>query len=238
MSFQKANPSIAGIPPMVVDSHVYRPFLQRKTASIESAFRVNVRFHRDPRAVKQADRPDAEILSAFDFQKSNALTHYALTVYRGNRLAMTYGVAVYCLGDLDFVEYIEAVGLYQGDTGSVTFDPDSKAYALGKGIVGRFAFIGNVWVPPDLRGDSDFNLRALVPELGEVIRAVNIGALDCRHNINIVRDVHVQSGFKPYNDAMFPGIHFKGVPAWLGYSGLSKFRSHAMSQLASGATYQ
>ena len=225
------NTMLKGAPPMVVDSHIYQPFLRDKAARIESEFGVNIRFHRDPRAVKQSDRPDAEILDAFDFDLSNAMTHYALTIYRGNRLVMTYGAAIYCLGDLDFVEYIEEVGLYTGDRGAVVFDRDSAAYALGRGITGRFAFIGNVWVPPDLRVDSGFDLRGLVKQLGEIVRSLNIGAQDCRHNINIVRDVHVRAGFRPYNDAMCPGILFKGVPAWLGYSRLAQFRRLALEQL-------
>lgn len=206
------------IPPIVRERETLVPFVETLWKHAEVTGDVRIRFERDPRRVGEIDRPDSPGLLAFDFDQSHSLTQYCFIAERRNRVVLTYGVAVFDLGDLDLYDYISKVGLDHGANEFRIVD-GSHAEFLARGIRGRVGFMGNVWTPKDLRGGRP-EVRELVRDLGALSRAINLGALGADQSVWFVRDRHVQAGFIPHAESRASGVLYKEEDAvWLGYAG-------------------
>ena len=210
----------AKIPPFVTEREILEPFVQRLWADIENRIHGTIRFERDSRAICEIDRPDSPGLLAFDFNRSNSITQYAIVVERRNRVVLTYSVSIFELGNLDLYDYISGLGMHS-DSNEFQIEEESPAYFISRGIRGRIGFMGNVWTPPDMRGGRK-EIRSLISDIGGISRAINLGALNVQQSFWFVRDYHYQSGLAPMSDCRGPGVIYRGTEkVWLGYSGPS-----------------
>lgn len=213
----------AGIPPIVHRRDFWEPYIARQWKDAEAKWDTKLEFCRDVRNWNRMDRPDSPNLGAYDPNRSNSLAMYGILATRNNRVVMTYAGAVFSLGDMDFRQYVETIGLYDGDDGEFRFEPGSPAFMLATGLRSQAAFMGNVWVPPDMRGKESGHrpwVHSLVMRLGMLARAINHGAFNCDNTVYFSKDVHVQAGYTGVTEQRAPGVIFKGGEAvWLGYSG-------------------
>lgn len=216
----------ANLPPITSEREILEPFINSLWDRAEAAADVRIRFERDPRRVADIDRPDSPGLLAFDFEMSHSLTQYCFIAERRNRVILTYGVAIFDLGDLDLYDYICRIGLHS-QTNEFRIIEGSNAEFLARGIRGRVGFMGNVWTPRDFRGGRP-EVRGLVRDLGAISRAINIGALGADQSVWFVRDKHVHAGFIPHAESRAPGLLYKDKDSvWLGYAGPNLVRDLA-----------
>ena len=214
------------IPPMVRERETLEPFVASLWQDAEAAASVCIRFERDQRRVEDIDRPDSPGLLAFDFEKSHSITQYCFIAERRNRVVLTYGVAIFDLGDLDLYDYLSLVG-FHSRANEFRFIEGSNAEFLARGVRGRIGFMGNVWTPNDMRGGRA-EIRGLIRDLGAIARAINLGALAVDQSIWFVRDKHVKAGLAPLAESRAPGVLYKEKEAiWLGYAGPNLVRQLA-----------
>jgi hypothetical protein len=211
-----------GIPPIVHRRALWEPFIAEQWEKTQTEWDVKLEFLRDTRDLSKMERPGAIEDGIYDPDKSNTPTIFGIIATRNNRILMTYSGAIFALGDLDFRQYIETFGLYSGGSADFRFDPEAPAFFLATGLRNYAAFMGNVWVPPDMRGHSngwrDW-VRSLVMRLGMIGRAVNHGAFCCENIVYFSRDRHVRAGYTGVTERRAPGVIYKGAELmWLGYS--------------------
>lgn len=101
-------------------------------------------------------------------------------------------------------------------------NPALQLFFLATGLRNHAAFMGNVWVPPDMRGaPSGWRkwMRSLVMRLGILGRAINHGAFFCENVVYFSRDRHVKSGYTGVTESRAPGVMYKSTEMmWMGYT--------------------
>ena len=122
-----------GLPPVLGEP---QPLMKRYISEVwkdaESRFNLKLEFRQDPHLVLEVQRRDSPVLDCFVPELSNAQTHYSLIARRAGRPIATFGVAIFWLGGMDLVEYLEKVGFTPNSGGQYSFDRESAAFVLTK----------------------------------------------------------------------------------------------------------
>ena len=220
--------------PIPLDNQTFlHDYIAKAWRNIEAEFDITLEYHRDPRAIASVGRTDSPIVKAYDFEQSHAVSHYLIIASRGNRPILTFGVAIFWLGEYDLVEYMDRFGLFSGGAGEFRFD--EPALSLATGIRGRVAFAGNLWAPQDLRGGRD-DTRGLIRRIGEIGRAISLATLGAEHTFLFMRDKHVRRGLNSFAQTRVPGVWWHDEMLWMAYTGQRQVKETALSYLRDAPT--
>lgn len=194
-----------GIPPAVVDADVFNSAIPALWKDTETAWSVSLEFHRDPSAVEAIGARKDPIFAAYDRLLSHAHIHHSLIAREDGEPVVSYTLSAYDLGETGFSEYIDEHGFYRGDEGEVRIKP--PASYLAHNLMGRVAFVGNVWLRPDRRSGGA-TMRNLIDRVDLIGRMIAVHVLDCRVQVVVVRKRHFEDAFVPRADVMVPGASY------------------------------